>query len=93
MAAPSSSTSPPTTKMQQEGAPRSWYRDGFFLSTDKAYLSPVAVNDVFKSDLMWWNDPLDVSQMTKMINNCLTFAVYSVPDSEEDMKSTPFRFP
>lgn len=73
--------------MQQEGEPRSWYRDHFFLTTDKTHLDPKAVNNVFKSDLMWWNDPLELSQMRKMLDNCLTMTVFHVPDSEEEMRS------
>ncbi|RCI09926.1 hypothetical protein L249_8610 [Ophiocordyceps polyrhachis-furcata BCC 54312] len=72
---------------QQGGQPpRSWSRDGFFLTTDKAYLDGDVVNDVFTSDLMWWNDPLEPSQMRKMLDNCLTLTIYAVPDSEHDMK-------
>lgn len=73
--------------VQPEGSPRSWCRDNLFLTTEKTFLDPKAVNDVFESDLMWWNDPLELSQMRKMLDNCLTLALYSVPDSEEDMKS------
>ncbi|KZZ96718.1 Acyl-CoA N-acyltransferase [Moelleriella libera RCEF 2490] len=73
--------------MQQEGEPRSWYRNHFFLTTDKTNLDPKAVNNVFKSDLMWWNDPLELSQMRKMLDNCLTMTVFHVPDSEEEMRN------
>lgn len=79
--------------MQPEGQPRYWYRDNFFLTTDKSYLEPQAVNAVFKSDLMWWNDPLEVNQMRKMLNNCMTLSLFSVPETEEQMKSTPHFFP
>ena len=72
---------------QQEGAPRSWFRDGFFLTTDKVFLDPKVVNQVFDSDLMWWNDPLETSQMNKMLDNCLTLSVFAVPDTEEEMRS------
>lgn len=71
---------------QKEGMPRSWCRDGFFCSTDKQFLDPVAVNEVFKSDLMWWNDPLEISQMRRMLDNCLTLCVFAVPDTEAEMK-------
>ncbi|OAA51662.1 Acyl-CoA N-acyltransferase [Metarhizium rileyi] len=73
--------------VQSEGKPRSWCRDNFFLTTDKTFLDPKAVNEVFESDLMWWNDPLELSQMRKMLDNCLTLAVFHVPDTEEDMKN------
>lgn len=70
-----------------EGKPRYWYRDNFFLTTDKAYLEPQAVNAVFESDLMWWNDPLPEDQMRKMLANCMTVSVYHVPESEKQMQS------
>ncbi|EXV05666.1 acetyltransferase (GNAT) domain protein [Metarhizium robertsii] len=75
------------TIAQPEGTPRSWCRDNFFLTTDKTFLDPKAVNEVFESDLMWWNDPLELSQMRKMLDNCLTLAVFYVPDTEEEMMS------
>lgn len=73
--------------VQPEGKPRSWCRDNFFLTTDKTFLDPKAVNAVFESDLMWWNDPLDLNQMRKMLDNCLTLTVFHVPDTEDEMKS------
>lgn len=69
-----------------EGKPRYWYRDNFFLTTDKAYLEPQAVNAVFESDLMWWNDPLPEDQMRKMLANCMTVSIYHVPESEKQMQ-------
>ncbi|OAQ95710.1 hypothetical protein LLEC1_04036, partial [Akanthomyces lecanii] len=56
---------------------RYWARDGFFLSTDKTFLDPFVVNEIFDTDLMWWNDPLDIDQMRKMLSNCMTLAIYS----------------
>lgn len=70
-----------------EGKPRYWYRDNFFLTNDKAYLEPQAINAVFESDLMWWNDPLPEGQMRKMISNCMTMSIYHVPESEKQMES------
>ncbi|KAH0491571.1 hypothetical protein TgHK011_002996 [Trichoderma gracile] len=74
------------TASHPEGKPRYWYRDNFFLTTDKAYLEPQAVNAVFESDLMWWNDPLPEDQMRKMLANCMTVSVYHVPESEKQMQ-------
>ncbi|CAG9989708.1 hypothetical protein V2G26_011515 [Clonostachys chloroleuca] len=76
------------SKPQPEGKPRSWYRDNFFLTTDKRYLEPHVVNDVFRSDLMWWNDPLEPGQMKKMLDNCLTLCLYWVPETEEQMRKS-----
>lgn len=70
-----------------QGKPRYWYRDNFFLTNDKAYLEPQAINAVFESDLMWWNDPLPEHQMRKMISNCMTMSIYHVPESEKQMQS------
>lgn len=75
------------SKVQPEGKARSWHRDNFFLTTDKSYLDPDVVNEVFKSDLMWWNEPLEPPQMKKMLDNCMTLALYWVPETEEQMRS------
>ena len=72
---------------QPEGKPLYFYRDNFLLTTDKAYLCPNVVNEVFSSDLMWWNDPLENKQMRKMLNNCMTFGIYAVPETLEQMNS------
>lgn len=72
----------------EEGTPRSWFRDGFFLTTDKSHLDPHVINDAFDSDLMWWNDPLEPKQMQKMLDNCLTLSIYAVPDTAQDMKGS-----
>ncbi|KAL7782499.1 hypothetical protein V8C43DRAFT_296013 [Trichoderma afarasin] len=70
-----------------EGEPRYWFRDNFFLTNDKKYLEPQAVNAVFESDLMWWNDPLPEQQMRKMLSNCMTMSIYYVPESEKQMQN------
>ncbi|KAK4060115.1 N-acetyltransferase domain-containing protein [Trichoderma simmonsii] len=70
-----------------EGEPRYWFRDNFFLTNDKKYLEPQAVNAVFESDLMWWNDPLPEEQMSKMLSNCMTMSIYHVPESEKQMQN------
>jgi hypothetical protein len=72
---------------QQEGKLRYWYRDNLLLTNDKSYLEPEVINEVFDSDLMWWNDPMEVTQMRKMLHNSLTFGVYAVPESQQDMES------
>lgn len=64
----------------QDTKPRSWHRDGYFLTTDKAYLDAEAVNVIFDSDLMWWNTPMDVASTRRMLDNCLTFAIYATGD-------------
>merc|ERR1712000_740201 len=71
---------------QPEGAPRFWYRDNFFVTTDKSYLRADDVNKVFASDLMWWNEALEPAQMDKMLKNCLTLSIWWVPESAEDMQ-------
>jgi hypothetical protein len=73
-------------KGQPEGKPLYWYRDNFFLTSDKSYLDPAAVNHVFGSDLMWWNDPMSPDMMNKMLQNCLTVAIYAVPETKEQMQ-------
>lgn len=80
------------SKIQPEGKPRFWYRDNFFLTTDKTYLEPELVNQAFASDLMWWNQPIEPTQMKKMLDNCFTVCVFSVAETEEQMKSKPLSF-
>ncbi len=77
-------------QLQPEGHPRSWHRDGFFLTTDKAFVDPASVNDVFESDLMWWNDPLEPKQMQKMLENCMTLTIFAVPDTADEMQSASY---
>jgi GNAT superfamily N-acetyltransferase len=69
---------------QAEGPPQYWCRDNFVLTTDKTFLEPREVNDVFASDLMWWNEPMEIADMQRMLDNCLTFAVYAVPEAEQE---------
>ncbi|KAI6779431.1 uncharacterized protein J7T54_005245 [Emericellopsis cladophorae] len=71
---------------QPEGAPRFWYRDNFFVTTDKSYLRADDVNKVFASDLMWWNEAIEPAQMDKMLKNCLTLSIWWVPETAEDMQ-------
>lgn len=80
------------SKIQGEGKPRFWYRDNFFLTTDKSYLDAKIIDDAFESDLMWWNGALGASQMKKMLDNCLTLTVYWVPETAEQMRSEPSFF-
>ncbi|KAK0385198.1 hypothetical protein NLU13_7676 [Sarocladium strictum] len=76
----------PAASFKPGGKPLSWFRDGFFLTTDKACLDPKAVNDIFDSDLMWWNKPMDLSSARTMLENCMTFAIFAVPDTEEALR-------
>jgi hypothetical protein len=76
---------------QPEGPAQYWFRDNFVLTTDKAHLDPRAINDVFASDLMWWNEPMDLCDMQRMLDNCMTFTVYAVPETEEQMKGKACR--
>lgn len=76
--------------MQPEGEPRFWYRDNFFLTNDKSYLDSQVFNKFLKQ--MWWSSPLEQPQLHKLLNNCLTLAVYSVPQTAADMKGGWFKF-
>ncbi|KFA61071.1 hypothetical protein S40285_06352 [Stachybotrys chlorohalonatus IBT 40285] len=71
---------------QPEGAPRYWYRDHFLLTTDKSLLDASVVNAIFDSDLMWWNEPMQLDMMQKMLDGCLTIAIYAVPETADQMK-------
>lgn len=71
--------------VQAEGVPRFWYRDNFFLTNDKSYLCPQTFNQSLDDN--WWSSPLPHGQLQKVLNNCLTLAVYWTPQTAEDMKS------
>lgn len=78
---------------QPEGAPRYWYRDHFLLTTDKSLLDASVVNAIFDSDLMWWNEPMQLDMMQKMLDGCLTIAIYAVPETADQMKSLSPHYP
>ncbi|KAF7542695.1 hypothetical protein G7046_g10125 [Stylonectria norvegica] len=79
------------TGLQAEGKVRFWYRDNFFLTNDKAYLDPQVFNKAL--DKQWWSEPLEPSQMHKVLNNCLTMGVYWVPQTEAEMKKNGIQHP
>jgi ribosomal protein S18 acetylase RimI-like enzyme len=70
---------------QAEGAPRFWYRDNFFLTNDKSYLCPRTFNKSLDDN--WWSSPLPNGQLQRVLDNCLTLAVYYTPQTAEEMKS------
>lgn len=70
---------------QAEGAPRFWYRDNFFLTNDKTYLCPKTFNKSLDDN--WWSSPLPNGQLQRVLDNCLTLAVYYTPQTAEEMKS------
>ncbi|KAH7239170.1 putative GNAT family N-acetyltransferase [Fusarium tricinctum] len=69
---------------QAEGAPRFWYRDNFFLTNDKTYLCPKTFNKSLDDN--WWSSPLPNGQLQRVLDNCLTLAVYHTPQTAEEMK-------
>ncbi|KAL6352792.1 hypothetical protein LRP88_13265 [Fusarium phalaenopsidis] len=71
--------------VQAEGVPRFWYRDNFFLTNDKSYLCSQTFNQSLDDN--WWSSPLPHGQLQKVLNNCLTLAVYWTPQTAEDMKT------
>lgn len=70
--------------MQPEGKVRFWYRDNFFITNDKSYLDPQAVNKSL--DDLWWSSPLEPGQIQKVLNNCLTLGIYWVDQTEAEMR-------
>lgn len=71
--------------IQAEGKPKFWYRDNFFLTNDKSYLDPHVFNKSLEDQ--WWSSPLAAGQLQKVMNSCLTLAVYWVPQTADEMKS------
>ena len=74
--------------------PRSWSRDGFFISTDPSLIPLDALNKAFASDALYWASALPDSELRLMLENGLSFGLYSPtpvppPFAEKDEDSAP----
>ncbi|EEY21759.1 conserved hypothetical protein [Verticillium alfalfae VaMs.102] len=78
------------TVMPDEVA-RSWYRDGYMVSTNRSLVQLDALNAALDSDVLWWSQALPEEALRKMVNHSLCIAVYALPDSTSAIagKSTP----
>ena len=58
-------------------APRSWTRDGFFVSTDPSLIPMEALSKAFASEQLYWTSALPESVLQEMLDNSLSFGLYS----------------
>lgn len=56
--------------------PRTWSRDGFLLSTDKALISIQALNAAFAQDFMYWCKEMPEEIIQKIIDSSFCFGLY-----------------
>jgi len=57
--------------------PRTWTRDGFVISTDPSLIPIPALNKAFASEEIYWASALPASAMRDMLQNSLSFGLYS----------------
>ncbi|KIW94887.1 uncharacterized protein Z519_04865 [Cladophialophora bantiana CBS 173.52] len=56
---------------------KTWTRDGFIISTDTSLIPIDALNQAFASEEMYWASPLPEPVMRDMLDNSLSFGLYS----------------
>ncbi len=67
--------------MDEDGEPKTWVRDAYMVSTDRALLDVNAINNAFGSGLMFWTKQLTMRQMQKMVDNSLCLGLYQLPQA------------
>ncbi|KAM0276560.1 hypothetical protein ACHAQH_006611 [Verticillium albo-atrum] len=72
------------TMMSDEVA-RSWYRDGYMISTNRGLIQINALNAALESDVMWWAKALPQDVLRKMVNHSLCIGLYKLPDSTSNI--------
>ena len=60
---------------------RTWTRDGFLISTDPSLIPLQALNAAFASDMLYWAKPIPEDAMRSMLDNSLSFGLYSPTSS------------
>ncbi|KAM0331378.1 hypothetical protein ACHAQA_003051 [Verticillium albo-atrum] len=70
---------------------RSWYRDGYMVSTNRGLIQLDALNATFDSDVMWWAKAFPDDVLRRMVNHSLCIGLYKLPDSTSTIagKSDP----
>jgi GNAT superfamily N-acetyltransferase len=76
-----------TTKARLQS--RTWERDSFVISTNPNYISIPKLRSVFESDTFYWADTLPAEMMQEMLDNSLSFGLYSkapsIPAHADDL--------
>ncbi len=60
---------------------RTWTRDGFLISTDPSLIPIQALNAAFGTDMLYWAKPLPEDTIRQMLDNSLSFGLYSPTSS------------
>ena len=61
--------------------PRTWIRDGYLISTDPSLIPLSALNAAFDSRLLHWASALPEAELQVMLDNSLSFGLYSPTSS------------
>ncbi|EFQ35489.1 acetyltransferase [Colletotrichum graminicola M1.001] len=64
---------------------KQWYRDDYFISTDRSLLDLGAINDAFDSELMWWTRRVPEAALRRLVDNSLCLGVYKLPAATADI--------
>lgn len=60
--------------------PKSWYRDGYMISTAQQLIQLNAVNEAMGSDVMYWAKKMEREALKKMLDKSLCFGLYELPE-------------
>lgn len=68
---------------------RTWTRDGFLISTDPSLIPLSALNAAFGTDMLYWAKPIPEDAMRRMLDNSLSFGLYSPTSSLPEETAMP----
>lgn len=74
-------------------SPTEWYRDNYLISTSSKLIQPLAVNNAFGTNALYWAKPMEEGLLKKMLDNSLCFGVYELPSSTSDIAGLNSRIP
>ncbi|KAJ5819792.1 hypothetical protein N7474_005383 [Penicillium riverlandense] len=76
--------------MSLPAEPRSWYRKGFIVSTDKKLLSIPAINHAFDQKFMYWVRPVPDDILQKIVDNSFCFGLYELVDGKDSLSESNY---
>ena len=65
--------------------PKSWYRDGYMISTAQQLIQLDAVNEAMGSDVMYWAKKMEPKALKKMLDKSLCFGLYELPEGSSQV--------
>ena len=65
--------------------PKSWYRDGFMISTARQLIQLEAVNEAMGSDVVYWAKKMEPTALKKMLDRSLCFGLYELPEGSSQV--------